>query len=170
MYCRNDRVEIDNITINVLRRVEAGLNYCRGDTALSASAYQWKEGNREKKKRELLPNRDEEIKFSMSLPPLLSEKEARLLKELLKGRPLTAIAREKNRGIKTLYSQKYSLYKKLGIKNDILLYRDLIVRGGYPGRKNKRGMKKIPGLYSSAHHQCPSYIAPEVTEASASRK
>lgn len=82
-----------------------------------------------RKKQKLLPVKDGNIKFNVSLPSVLSEKEKQLLKALLKGYSLTTIARARNRSIKTLYSQKYSLYEKLGIRNDILLYRDLIVRG-----------------------------------------
>ena len=57
---------------------------------------------------------------------ILSPKEMCLLQSLLDGRSLTATATAWGRSIKTLSTWKIGLYGKLGIRNDMLLYKNLL--------------------------------------------
>lgn len=59
---------------------------------------------------------------------ILSPNEMRLLQSLLDGRSLTATATAWGRSIKTLSTRKIRLYDKLGIRNDMLLYKNLLER------------------------------------------
>lgn len=61
------------------------------------------------------------------LPVKLSEMEYLLLGHLLKGRTLTEVARERGRSMKTVSTQKMMLYKKLGVRNDLTLWRDVVL-------------------------------------------
>ncbi|EHR8376614.1 helix-turn-helix transcriptional regulator [Escherichia coli] len=62
---------------------------------------------------------------SIELPFLLSETEASLLCQLLQGYSVNEISKKRNRSIKTVSCQKIKLYKKLGVKSDLTLWRDV---------------------------------------------
>lgn len=58
----------------------------------------------------------------------LTSTEKQILEYLLQGYSITEISRIKHRTIKTVSTQKVCLYKKLNIKNDLTLFRDLMER------------------------------------------
>ena len=62
---------------------------------------------------------------SIELPYLLSEIEVSLLYQLLQGYSVNEISQKRNRSIKTVSCQKIKLYKKLGVKSDLTLWRDV---------------------------------------------
>ncbi|HBA4639568.1 TPA: EAL domain-containing protein [Escherichia coli] len=62
---------------------------------------------------------------SIELPYLLSEIEVSLLCQLLQGYSVNEISQKRNRSIKTVSCQKIKLYKKLGVKSDLTLWRDV---------------------------------------------
>lgn len=64
-----------------------------------------------------------------SVPVTLSPAEILILRQLLKGECVTDIARGFNKSVKTISHQKRSLYRKLGVRNDILLYPYLLNNG-----------------------------------------
>ena len=71
------------------------------------------------------------LHITITLPAFLTDKELSLLKQLLKGKTLTDIAHESYRSIKTVSCQKNNIYRKLGIKNDLSLWEELILNPKY---------------------------------------
>ncbi|HGX9037366.1 TPA: EAL domain-containing protein [Escherichia coli] len=65
---------------------------------------------------------------NIELPCLLSEIEIELLSQLLKGYSVNEISKRRNRSIKTVSCQKMKLYKKLNVKSDLTLWRDVFLR------------------------------------------
>ncbi|KAE9666525.1 EAL domain-containing protein [Escherichia coli] len=65
---------------------------------------------------------------NIELPYLLSEIEGELLSLLLQGYSVNEISRRRNRSIKTVSCQKIKLYKKLDVKSDLTLWRDIILK------------------------------------------
>ncbi len=65
---------------------------------------------------------------NIELPCILSEIEVELLSQLLKGYSVNEISRQRNRSIKTVSCQKMKLYKKLNVKSDLTLWRDVFLR------------------------------------------
>lgn len=65
------------------------------------------------------------IRVRMSPSVKLTRLEQELLQWLLEGKTVTDIATQRHRCVKTVSTQKYRLYKKLGIKNDLTLWRDI---------------------------------------------
>lgn len=69
-------------------------------------------------------------KYRANLRPWVAEVltpgEMRVLKFLLTGKSLTAIAELKGRSIKTMSTQKIRLYRKLNIVSDLMLYKNLL--------------------------------------------
>lgn len=63
----------------------------------------------------------------LSLPASLTETECVLLFQLLRGKSLTEIAKKRYRSVKTVSCQKGKIYKKLGVKNDLTLWRDILL-------------------------------------------
>ncbi len=59
------------------------------------------------------------------LPDVLSEQERCILHFLLCGMNVTLIAKNQNKSVKTISTQKASIYKKLKIKKDITFWQDL---------------------------------------------
>ncbi|BFT83977.1 hypothetical protein ACTZGH_22435 [Enterobacter ludwigii] len=74
----------------------------------------------------------QERQYLVSLRPWLAEiltpGEYIVLGFLLNGKSLTAIASLRKRNVKTISTQKISLYRKLKIVNDLLLYKTLLER------------------------------------------
>lgn len=66
--------------------------------------------------------------LELELPYLLSEIEVSLLYQLLQGYSVIDISKRRNRSIKTVSCQKIKLYKKIGVKNDLSLWRDVFLR------------------------------------------
>ncbi|WP_249826158.1 LuxR C-terminal-related transcriptional regulator [Escherichia coli] len=65
--------------------------------------------------------------LDIEFPYLLSEIEELLLHKLLQGYSMNDISRQRNRSIKTISCKKIKLYKKLGVKNDLTLWRDIFL-------------------------------------------
>ncbi|EFB1475398.1 helix-turn-helix transcriptional regulator [Escherichia coli] len=63
----------------------------------------------------------------ISLPASLTETECALLFQLLRGKSLSEIAEERHRSLKTVSCQKSKIYRKLGIRNDLTLWRDILL-------------------------------------------
>ncbi|EHR6806602.1 MULTISPECIES: LuxR C-terminal-related transcriptional regulator [Enterobacteriaceae] len=61
---------------------------------------------------------------------MLTPKEKEVVRLLLAGFEMMAIARMKQRSVKTVSAQKLSAYKKLGVNTDVTLYPDLIKKWG----------------------------------------
>ncbi|HCO1252221.1 TPA: hypothetical protein N7L09_002870 [Escherichia coli] len=57
---------------------------------------------------------------------MLTPCELRLLGYLLAGCSMTVIAKARGRSIKTVSRQKRGLYEKLGIKSDLMFYKNLL--------------------------------------------
>ncbi|EPO9567882.1 helix-turn-helix domain-containing protein [Escherichia coli] len=66
--------------------------------------------------------------LDIELPYSLSETEELLLHKLLQGYSMSDISKQRNRSIKTISCQKIKLYKKLGVKNDLTLWRDVFFK------------------------------------------
>ncbi|ENV3124221.1 helix-turn-helix domain-containing protein [Escherichia coli] len=66
--------------------------------------------------------------MDIELPCLLSEIEESLLCQLLQGNSMVDISKRRNRSIKTVSCQKMKLYKKLEVKSDLILWRDVFLR------------------------------------------
>ncbi|GDT95486.1 c-di-GMP-specific phosphodiesterase [Escherichia coli] len=66
--------------------------------------------------------------MDIELPCLLSEIEESLLCQLLQGNSMVDISKRRNRSIKTVSCQKMKLYKKLEVKIDLTLWRDVFLR------------------------------------------
>ncbi len=66
--------------------------------------------------------------MDIELPCLLSEIEESLLCQLLLGNSMVDISKRRNRSIKTVSCQKMKLYKKLEVKSDLTLWRDVFLR------------------------------------------
>ncbi len=66
--------------------------------------------------------------MDIELPCLLSEIEESLLCQLLQGNSMVDISKRRNRSIKTVSCQKMKLYKKLEVKSDLTLWRDVFLR------------------------------------------
>ncbi|ELD0440779.1 EAL domain-containing protein [Escherichia coli] len=64
----------------------------------------------------------------LSLPVALTEKEVILLRMLMHGMEVSQISRLRSRSAKTISHQKLSLYKKLGIENDVSFWRDILFK------------------------------------------
>ncbi|HEB0458770.1 TPA: transcriptional regulator, partial [Escherichia coli] len=65
--------------------------------------------------------------INIELPYLLSEIEGSLLSLLLQGYSVNEISKQRKRSIKTISCQKIKLYKKLGVTNDLTLWRDIFL-------------------------------------------
>lgn len=74
----------------------------------------------------------------LTLPGTLTFTELSILRMLMQGMSITEISRRRGRSGKTISCQKASLYRKLGIKNDITMWLDLLLRysGGALGKGN----------------------------------
>lgn len=71
---------------------------------------------------------DYKLTVSINLPFFLTEKEVLLLRHLLSGKSLTEIAHYYNRSLKTISCHKIKLHKKIGVKSDITLWRELYLK------------------------------------------
>ncbi|EFI6955471.1 helix-turn-helix domain-containing protein [Escherichia coli] len=84
----------------------------------------------------------------------LTEAECSVLELLLKGYNITQISKSRFRSIKTVSFQKYKIYKKLGIHNDITFWVDIslspYVRIKFSGKDSTFKKCILP---------CPNYIS-----------
>ena len=71
--------------------------------------------------------REYDITAHLWICKLLTETECEVLQLLLKGYTITQISKSRGRSIKTVSLQKYQIYKKLGIRNDITFWFDLLL-------------------------------------------
>lgn len=68
------------------------------------------------------------IEVSLLLKANLTLTEVMLFKFLLQGKSIPDIATYRRRSPKTISAQKLQLYKKLGIKNDVMFWREVIFK------------------------------------------
>lgn len=68
------------------------------------------------------------IEFCLPIKINLTVAEMVILELLLQGNDVSEIATYRQKSPKTISSQKLQLYKKLGIKNDIVFWREVIFR------------------------------------------
>ncbi|MVV97814.1 LuxR C-terminal-related transcriptional regulator [Escherichia coli] len=73
-----------------------------------------------------LPDYNAEV--TLTLPDVLTSTELSLLQMLLLGGNVSKIAQCRCRSIKTVSYQKLQIYRKLGIRNDLTLWPDLLLR------------------------------------------
>lgn len=64
----------------------------------------------------------------VTLPEMLTSTEISILRMLLQGMSITEIALRRCRSMKTISCQKAKLYKKLGTRDDLTLWQDLLFR------------------------------------------
>lgn len=55
----------------------------------------------------------------------MTDTESKVLELLLKGYTISRISESRGRSVKTVSLQKHQIYKKLGIRNDIIFWLDL---------------------------------------------
>ncbi|EJP7814214.1 TPA: LuxR family transcriptional regulator [Escherichia coli] len=67
------------------------------------------------------------IVVHMWISESLTEAECDVLKFLLKGCNTTKISQQRSRSIKTVSIQKQQIYRKLGIRNDITFWIDILL-------------------------------------------
>ncbi|MBH5326261.1 helix-turn-helix transcriptional regulator [Salmonella enterica] len=68
------------------------------------------------------------VDITLILPDTLTPAELSLLRMLVQGMSVSEIAQMRDRSVKTISSQKAKLYRKLGIRNDLVLWLDLLLR------------------------------------------
>lgn len=71
---------------------------------------------------------DYNAEVTLRLPDTLTPTEISLLRMLMQGMNVSEIARRRNRSMKTVSYQKSQIYRKLGIRNDLTLWPDLLLR------------------------------------------
>ncbi|CAD5780864.1 helix-turn-helix domain-containing protein [Escherichia coli O120:H1] len=74
----------------------------------------------------LLPEYNIEVNLLIKIN--LTVTEMLLLEFLLQGKDVSEIAACRQKSPKTISSQKLQLYKKLGVKNDIVFWREVVLR------------------------------------------
>ncbi|WP_105455775.1 helix-turn-helix domain-containing protein [Escherichia coli] len=65
---------------------------------------------------------------TLRLPDTLTPTELSLLRMLMQGMGVSEIARRRNRSLKTVSYQKSQIYRKLGIRNDMMFWLDILLR------------------------------------------
>ncbi|HBA8655944.1 TPA: helix-turn-helix transcriptional regulator [Escherichia coli] len=65
---------------------------------------------------------------TLRLPDTLTPTELSLLQMLLQGMSVSEITRHRNRSMKTVSYQKSQIYRKLGIRNDMMFWLDILLR------------------------------------------
>ncbi|WP_105269318.1 MULTISPECIES: helix-turn-helix domain-containing protein [Escherichia] len=65
---------------------------------------------------------------TLRLPDTLTPTELSLLRMLMQGMSVSEIARRRNRSLKTVSYQKSQIYRKLGIRNDMMFWLDILLR------------------------------------------
>ncbi|HAW3224889.1 TPA: helix-turn-helix transcriptional regulator [Escherichia coli] len=65
---------------------------------------------------------------TLRLPDTLTPTELSLLRMLMQGMSVSEIARRRNRSMKTVSYQKSQIYRKLGIRNDMMFWLDILLR------------------------------------------
>ncbi|WP_105462098.1 helix-turn-helix domain-containing protein [Escherichia coli] len=65
---------------------------------------------------------------TLRLPDTLTSTELSLLRMLMQGMSVSEIARHRNRSMKTVSYQKSQIYRKLGIRNDMMFWLDILLR------------------------------------------
>ncbi len=71
--------------------------------------------------------KEHNIVVHMWIFEFLTEAECDVLKLLLKGCNSTKISQQRSRSVKTVSIQKQQIYRKLGIRNDITFWIDIIL-------------------------------------------
>jgi len=70
---------------------------------------------------------EQDSAIKVEVPESLTEKELTVFRKLLQGKSVTKIALELRRSPKTISTQKKRLYIKMGIRNDVTLWLDLLL-------------------------------------------
>lgn len=65
---------------------------------------------------------------TLRLSDTLTPTELSLLRMLMQGMSVSEIARRRNRSMKTVSYQKSQIYRKLGIRNDMMFWLDILLR------------------------------------------
>lgn len=65
---------------------------------------------------------------TLRLLDTLTPTELSLLRMLMQGMGVSEIARRRNRSMKTVSYQKSQIYRKLGIRNDMMFWLDILLR------------------------------------------
>ncbi|ELD0501639.1 helix-turn-helix transcriptional regulator [Escherichia coli] len=65
---------------------------------------------------------------TLRLPDTLTPTELSLLRMLMQGMSVSEIARRRNRSMNTVSYQKSQIYRKLGIRNDMMFWLDILLR------------------------------------------
>lgn len=71
---------------------------------------------------------DYRAEVTLTLPDVLTSTEVSLLQMLLQGMGGAEIARRRCRSMKTVSYQKSQIYRKLGIRNDMTFWLDILLR------------------------------------------
>ncbi|PAX77555.1 helix-turn-helix transcriptional regulator [Citrobacter sp. TSA-1] len=71
---------------------------------------------------------DYNAEVTLTLPAELTSTEVSLLRLLIQGMSVSEIARKRCRSVKTISIQKAQLYQKLGVRNDLTLWLDMLFR------------------------------------------
>lgn len=71
---------------------------------------------------------DYNAEATLRLPDTLTPTEISLLRMLMQGMNVSEIARRRNRSMKTVSYQKSQIYRKLGIRNDMMFWLDILLR------------------------------------------
>ncbi|ENB8930499.1 response regulator transcription factor [Escherichia coli] len=71
---------------------------------------------------------DYRAEVTLTLPDVLTSTEVSLLRMLIQGMSVSEIARCRHRSTKTVSYQKSQIYRKLGIRNDMTFWLDILLR------------------------------------------
>ncbi|WP_284692554.1 helix-turn-helix transcriptional regulator [Escherichia coli] len=83
--------------------------------------------------------------LTLTLPDTLTPTELSLLRMLIQGMSVSEIARCRHRSTKTVSYQKSQIYRKLGIRNDLTFWLDILLRYKPVLRKTKPFMNHRGG-------------------------
>ncbi|EPB2926248.1 helix-turn-helix transcriptional regulator [Escherichia coli] len=73
-----------------------------------------------------LPDYNAEV--TLTLPGVLTSTEVSVLRMLIQGVSVSEIARRRCRSMKTVSYQKSQIYQKVGIRNDMTFWLDILLR------------------------------------------
>ncbi|WP_218073157.1 helix-turn-helix domain-containing protein [Escherichia coli] len=88
---------------------------------------------------------DYNVDVTLTLPDTLTLTELSLLRMLMQGMSVSEIARKRCRSVKTVSYQKAQLYRKLGIRNDMTLGLDILLRYKPVLRKTEDPLTSLEG-------------------------
>ena len=71
---------------------------------------------------------DYNTEVTLTLPDVLTSTEVSLLRMLMQGMSVAEIARRRCRSMKTVSHQKSHIYRKLGIRNDMTFWLDILLK------------------------------------------